>query len=390
MKKILHIVNGNVSGNARNIYEIVSLAKKKFDVTVVSENYIPKLKIFKKFNIKVIVFKKHESTLSNKILWHFFLVDYNWLNFLNNKLKNQKFDYISIQNNYLGKTILKFKKVNKLFSAKIIFDIHDSLPESYISWNKNRNIFARLIFLLFTNTYRLRNYENYMIKNSYKTLVTCIESKKKMINFYSDKIKNKIIVINNLESKEFQKKFKVKLKKTKKIRVLYFGGFAPHRGIKTLIESAFYLDKKKYEIYIIGSINNQYSKMIHKMNRPKNVKILKKINLKNLKKFLNDKTIGIVPHDANMHTNTTVPYKLSQYMSLGLPQLVSDCDPLKRIIKDSHSGIIFKSSDKFDLKEKILSFKIDLIRNLRKNSLNYFNKNNWESCEENTYLKIYE
>ena len=132
MKKILHIVNGNVSGNARNIYEIVSLAKKKFDVTVVSENYIPKLKIFKKFNIKVIVFKKHESTLSNKILWHFFLVDYNWLNFLNNKLKNQKFDYISIQNNYLGKTILKFKKVNKLFSAKIIFDIHDSLPESYI------------------------------------------------------------------------------------------------------------------------------------------------------------------------------------------------------------------------------------------------------------------
>ena len=390
MKKILHIVNGNVSGNARNIYEIVSLAKKKFAVTVVSENYIPKLKIFKKFDIKIIVFKKHKSPLFNKILWHFFLVDFNWLNFLNSKLKNQKFDYISIQNNYLGKTILKYIKINKLFSAKVIFDIHDSLPESYISWNKNRNILIRLIFLLFTNTYRLRNYEYFMIKKSYKTLVTCLESKKKMINFYSSKIKNKIIVINNLESVEFERKFKTKLKKTKKIRILYFGGFAPHRGIRTLISAANKLDEKKYEIYIIGAINNKYSKKIFKIHRNKNIKILKKIDLKYLKNFLNDKTIGIVPHDANMHTNTTVPYKLSQYMCLGLPQIVSDCVPLKRIIKVSKSGIVFNASNSIDLKRKILNLNTTLIEDLRKNSLKYFNKNNWEKSEEKSYLKVYE
>ena len=390
MKKILHIVNGNVSGNARNIYEIISLAKKNFAVTVVSENYIPKLKIFKKFDIKVIVFKKHRSTLYNKILWHFFLVDFNWLNFLNSKLKNHKFDYISIQNNYLGKTILKYIKINKLFSAKLIFDIHDSLPESYISWNEDRNIFFRLIFLIFTNTYRLRNYEYFMIKKSFKTLVTCLESKRKMIKFYSSKIKNKIIIINNLESLEFERKFKTKLKKTKKIRILYFGGFAPHRGIRTLISAANELDEKKYEIYIIGAIDNKYSKKIYKIHRNKNIKILKKIDLKYLKNFLNDKTIGIVPHDANMHTNTTVPYKLSQYMCLGLPQIVSDCEPLKRIIKKSNSGIVFNSSNPSDLKKKILSLNINLIRDLRKNSLKYFYKNNWEKCEEKTYQKIYE
>lgn len=390
MKKILHIVNGNISGNARNIYEIVSLAKKKFAVTVVSENYIPKLKIFKKFDIKIIVFKKHRSPLFNKILWHFFLVDFNWLNFLNSKLKNQKFDYISIQNNYLGKTILKYIKINKLFSAKVIFDIHDSLPESYISWNEDRNIFFRLIFLIFTNTYRLRNYEYFMIKKSYKTLVTCLESKKKMIKFYSSKIKNKIIVINNLESVEFERKFKTKLKKTKKIRILYFGGFAPHRGIRTLISAANKLDEKKYEIYIIGAINNKYSKKIFKIHRNKNIKILKKIDLKYLKNFLNDKTIGIVPHDANMHTNTTVPYKLSQYMCLGLPQIVSDCVPLKRIIKVSKSGIVFNASNSIDLKRKILNLNTTLIEDLRKNSLKYFNKNNWEKSEEKSYLKVYE
>ena len=390
MKKILHIVNGNISGNARNIYEIVSLAKKKFAVTVVSENYIPKLKIFKKFDIKIIVFKKHRSPLFNKILWHFFLVDFNWLNFLNSKLKNQKFDYISIQNNYLGKTILKYIKINKLFSAKVIFDIHDSLPESYISWNEDRNIFFRLIFLIFTNTYRLRNYEYFMIKKSYKTLVTCLESKKKMIKFYSSKIKNKIIVINNLESVEFERKFKTKLKKTKKIRILYFGGFAPHRGIRTLISAANELDEKKYEIYIIGAINNKYSKKIFKIHRNKNIKILKKIDLKYLKNFLNDKTIGIVPHDANMHTNTTVPYKLSQYMCLGLPQIVSDCVPLKRIIKVSKSGIVFNASNSIDLKRKILNLNTTLIEDLRKNSLKYFNKNNWEKSEEKSYLKVYE
>ena len=171
-------------------------------------------------------------------------------------------------------------KKNKLISAKIIFDIHDCLPESYISWIKNRYILIRLIFLLFTNTYRLRNYEYFMIKKSYKTLVTCMESKKKMINFYSKKIKNKIIIINNLESLEFKKKFKTKLKKTKKIRILYFGGFAPHRGIKTLITAANHLDRNKYEVYIIGAINNEYSKKIYEISRKKNIKILKKIDLK--------------------------------------------------------------------------------------------------------------
>jgi len=389
MKKILYIVNDNLSSNPRNIYEIISLAKKKFDITVVCEKYSPKIKILEKLSIKIIILSEYKSNIINKLLWHFFLIDYEWLYHLNKILKNQFFDYISIQNNYLGKTILKFVEKNKLFSSKIIFDIHDSLPESYISWNKNRNIFFRLIFLIFTNTYRLRNYENYMIKKSYKTLVTCIESKKKMINFYSKKLEKKIIVVQNLESRDFQKQFKTKLKKTNKIRILYFGGFAPHRGITTLINAANNLDKRKYETYIIGAINNKYSREINKIKRSNNVKVLKKINLKDLKKYLNDKTIGIVPHDANMHTNTTIPFKLSQYMCLGLPQIVSDCKPLKRIIGKSNSGIIFKSSDVSDLKNKILSLNISLIKSFRKKSLLYFYKNNWENSQEKIYLKIY-
>ena len=91
-----------------------------------------------------------------------------------------------------------------------------------------------------------------------------------------------------------------------------------------------------------------------------------------------------------MHTNTTVPYKLSQYMCLGLPQIVSDCVPLKRIIKESKSGIVFNASNSIDLKKKILSLNTNLIKGLRKNSLKYFKKNNWEKSEEKIYLEVYE
>ena len=61
-----------------------------------------------------------------------------------------------------------------------------------------------------------------------------------------------------------------------------------------------------------------------------------------------------------------------------------------RIIKVSKSGIVFNASNSVDLKRKILSLNTYLIQDLRKNSLKYFNKNNWEKSEEKNYLKVYE
>jgi len=54
--------------------------------------------------------------------------------------------------------------------------------------------------------------------------------------------------------------------------------------------------------------------------------------------------IGIIPHWVNAFTNTTVPNKLFDYMSFGLPILASPMVPVKRIVQDAGCGLIYDGS----------------------------------------------
>ena len=197
-------------------------------------------------------------------------------------------------------------------------------------------------------------------------------------------------MIENLESvSHFQKKFKSKLKKGSYLRVIYFGSFAPHRGLETIINCSKLFINLKVEFYLIGALNTFYSKKISNY-KSKNLKILKRIDLKKLKKFTNNMSIGIVPHIKNMHTDTTIPYKLSQYMSLGIPQIVSNCRPLVKTLKKSKSGLIYRSGDHLDLAKKIKIIQELNLWKLKSNSLKYFKKNNWELIEHKNILNIYD
>lgn len=59
--------------------------------------------------------------------------------------------------------------------------------------------------------------------------------------------------------------------------------------------------------------------------------------------------VGIIPHFATDHVNTTVPNKLFDYMGVGLPVIASDAIPLKRILDEEGCGLTFKSGDASDL-----------------------------------------
>ena len=51
--------------------------------------------------------------------------------------------------------------------------------------------------------------------------------------------------------------------------------------------------------------------------------------------------ICIIPHEKCELTNTTVPNKLFEYFCYGKHVIVSDAAPLKRIINETNSGIVF-------------------------------------------------
>jgi glycosyltransferase involved in cell wall biosynthesis len=58
---------------------------------------------------------------------------------------------------------------------------------------------------------------------------------------------------------------------------------------------------------------------------------------------------GLIPHFANESWRTTLPNKLFDYMSLGLPVVSSGDTPVARVLEESGAGITFRDRDPEDL-----------------------------------------
>lgn len=74
-----------------------------------------------------------------------------------------------------------------------------------------------------------------------------------------------------------------------------------------------------------------------------------------VRSYLELTDVGVIPHNSNDHTETTVPHKLFQYMIFKKPVVVSSCRPLRRIIEETRAGLIFQSGDPKDLAENIIT-----------------------------------
>jgi hypothetical protein len=51
--------------------------------------------------------------------------------------------------------------------------------------------------------------------------------------------------------------------------------------------------------------------------------------------------VGVTPHHKYGQTDNTAPHKLYHNMLAGVPNLVSSCHTLQRIITDTRSGLVF-------------------------------------------------
>jgi len=63
--------------------------------------------------------------------------------------------------------------------------------------------------------------------------------------------------------------------------------------------------------------------------------------------------IGLIPHMAYESWNTTIPNKLFDYMAAGLAVVASDALPTVRVLKETGSGVWFRSGDAEDLGNRL-------------------------------------
>jgi len=136
---------------------------------------------------------------------------------------------------------------------------------------------------------------------------------------------------------------------TNKHTFLYLGGFDDSRDIATLIFGfSKYLQKREqlFSVKLVGAEKTEleyFNKIIQKEQLSNYIQLIPKIPFNQIHYYLKKSSFGIVPHKKNLHTDTTIPHKLFQYMNCGMPVIVSNCNPLVRIVKSVNCGFIYTS-----------------------------------------------
>jgi glycosyltransferase involved in cell wall biosynthesis len=145
---------------------------------------------------------------------------------------------------------------------------------------------------------------------------------------------------------------------------LYIGTVGRARGLDVVIRAVPQVIQQRQDFLflIVGAKagwEERYPKMAEELGVGRYVEALGWQPGSTVSSYIAASEVGLVPHRSLEHTNTTVPHKLFQYMLIGKPVVVSDCPPLKRIVQETESGVVFSAGDPESAAQALLKVALD-------------------------------
>ena len=211
---------------------------------------------------------------------------------------------------------------------------------------------------------RWRRYEKRWLHETSRVIVVVEEARSRLMKYGISK--SKITVVENLEDISQFTQFETDKELVKKYSgdfvVLYVGGIdGPHRGIKTAIEAMPHVCKEIPEASLLivgdGYLRFQLEAMASRLPYSERITFAGWHPLSKVPTFINLSAVCLVPHLSNELTESTNPHKLSQYMLLGKPVVVSSCGPLQRVVEKTGAGLVFHEGDSLALAHAIIRLK---------------------------------
>jgi glycosyltransferase involved in cell wall biosynthesis len=141
------------------------------------------------------------------------------------------------------------------------------------------------------------------------------------------------------------------------ITLLYAGGINKHRGLQTVIKGLKLTGNlpKPVRLWILGtgSYVDELKSLATAEDVKDNVFFEGWKNYREMQTYFGKSDYCLIPHVKNDHTDSTIPHKIFQYMYAGKPMLVSDCAPLKRIVEETKSGLVYAFDKPEDFANKL-------------------------------------
>lgn len=291
------------------------------------------------------VFKSSVGALKFPVYFNY------WRKIVQRLFENEKYDVVHVHDLPLARIGYDAKRK---YGARFVLDLHENWPVLLQLSTHTNTILGKLL----SSNRQWVNYEKKMCAAADKVIVVVEEAKTRIcgLGISPEKVE---VVSNTLNIDQFdpieRKEFK-----TDRFRMLYVGGINYHRGIQNVIKAVSILKKKGIEVYFDlvgnGSYLSDIRKLIAELQVQNNVVVHGFKHYTQICDLYESANVALIPHIKSGHTDNTVPHKIFQYMYAEIPMIVSNCDPLVRIVDETKSGVAYQ----FDHPEELANIIGDL------------------------------
>jgi glycosyltransferase involved in cell wall biosynthesis len=278
-------------------------------------------------------------------------------------LKLKKFDYIYLHYPFFGtnEIVYLFKLFNK--KTKLIIHYHmDVLNVGYvekilsISSKLIRNsLFKKADKIVCSSFDYIKNSEISHLYNKYPDKFQEIPFGVDINTFKpkntSSKPENNIIA----KAQDIVKFINDKIIKKDKVDLIFVGGLDKahyFKGINILFEALSFLREKKWTLTIVGDgdLKEDYKLQAYQLGLDKKVNFAGKLSNEQLINSYQNSDLLILP---SINKNEAFGLVLIEAMACGVPVLASNLPGVRSVFEHEKQGMVFKTGDKEDLKEKI-------------------------------------
>ena len=379
---ICMVVDGSYPNDIRVRKEAEALVKAAKNVLVVSpagkndikEEIINGVSVYR-FGKNYTHFKKGIFDIIESV----FNVNPFFYFYLKKVFKNYQIDFLHVHDLPLAGTCYLFKSKVK---NSLILDLHENYPEALKTWFLwKKNPLIRLKNSIFMNPARWSKKEEKYC-NKYDKIICVVEEMKEklMLKFNIDT--NKMFVVSNHEEKSFIHNFtdntSQKIIDKDAFSITYVGGFGPHRGLDTAIKGMVTIIETipNAILFLVGKgsvdVEKKLKQIVKENKIEDHVQLIGYRPFKEVSAIMSASSINIIPHNADEHTNNTIPHKLFQIMLSRSLLMVSSCKPLKRIVEKYDAGLVFEAGNSIDFSDKVIEAftNFESIRSKTENAFN--------------------
>jgi len=178
-------------------------------------------------------------------------------------------------------------------------------------------------------------------------------------------------------------------------RLVFFGHLIEAKGIGLVIRAFPDILREVPDCRLIvigtGDLEEEMKKLVHELNVDKKVDFLGFVpEYKDALDIVSECTVGLAPYKplANTITEFAEPFKIKEYLSCGLPVIMTGVPEISKEVKENGAGIVIDYDQKELVNAAVLLLKNkETYLNYKKNVYNFIYKYDWNVIFEGALIK---